>query len=558
MAIELKLPNLGEGIDAAEVVNVFVAVGDVVSVEQELLEVETGKASMPIPSTHAGTVTEVLVAAGDSVAINQVIVRIDAAGAEPAAAATAAAPEPQAAATPAPALKAKSAEPKASKATPAASTAITSIEIKLPNLGEGIEAADVVSLSVQLGDTVEVEQELLEVETGKASMPIPSSHAGKITKILVAPGDKITVNQVLLYIDAIGGQDAPAAKQEHVEAELEPTTATVVPEPKVTSVTGTVVSVEAAISNSSDNVAIRAVPASPSVRRLAREIGINIAEVKGTGPKGRISKEDVKAYSRAKNNSGGVAVSGASASIERRALPDFSKFGSTRAEPVKGIRKITAQHMSYCWSSIPHVTQYDKADITDLDAHRRVLAKKLPIENGGKLTITSILVKIVGAALQKFPNFNVSYDDINQQIVFKDYVNVGVAVDTPKGLVVPVIQNVDQKGIAALSGDLGKYSGLAREGRLSAADMQGGSITISNLGGIGGNAFTPIINWPEVAILGVSRGELEPVWIDGAFQPRMRVPLSLSYDHRVIDGADGARFLRWICEALENPIVALT
>ena len=430
-------------------------------------------------------------------------------------------------------------------------------ELSLPNLGEGIDSADVVSVFVKAGDSVSVDQDLLEVETGKASMPIPSTVDGVIEEVLFSEGDSLSPAQVLFRIntdgaasaapatDATAKVEASAAKPEvdpAKDAAEAPAAAKPAPAPKPSAAP------TPAAAASGD---IKAIPASPSVRRFAREIGINISEVSGTGPKGRISKDDVKAYSKQKNTSGATGGGG----IAAQPLPDLSKFGPVHSEKLSGIRKVTAQHMSYCWSQIPHVTHYDKADITELEALRKKIGPKLKIDHGGKLTITSILLKVTALALKKFPKFNSSLDSINNEIVYKDYVNIGVAVDTPKGLVVPVIKDVDSKSITELSADLGRYSSLAREGKLTPNDMQGGCFTISNLGGIGGNAFTPIVNWPEVAILGVSRGEQEPVYIDGSFQPRLRVPLSLSYDHRVIDGADAARFTRWICVGLEEAIM---
>lgn len=422
-------------------------------------------------------------------------------------------------------------------------------ELSLPNLGEGIDSADVVSVFVSAGDTIAVDQDLLEVETGKASMPIPSTVAGVIEEVLFNEGDSLSPAQVLFKINTDGAAapsaeaPQPAAEPEKAPAPAAPAAET--PKPAAAPAPSTA---PAAPANSGD---IKAIPASPSVRRFAREIGININEVPGSGDRGRISKEDVKAYSKQKNTSGVSSGGG----IAAQPLPDLSKFGPTHSEKLSGIRKVTAQHMSYCWSQIPHVTHYDKADITELEALRKKIGPKLKIDHGGKLTITSILLKITALALKKFPKFNSSLDSINNEIVYKDYINIGVAVDTPKGLVVPVIKDVDSKSITEISADLGRYSSLAREGKLTPNDMQGGSFTISNLGGIGGNAFTPIVNWPEVAILGVSRGEQEPVYIDGSFQPRLRVPLSLSYDHRVIDGADAARFTRWICVGLEEAIM---
>jgi pyruvate dehydrogenase E2 component (dihydrolipoamide acetyltransferase) len=299
----------------------------------------------------------------------------------------------------------------------------------------------------------------------------------------------------------------------------------------------------------------RAAPASPAVRRLAREIGVDINDVEGTGPNGRITQEDVKEHARRILSSVGSA--GAAPGIAARAvrpLPDFSKFGEVERQAWTNIRRVTAEHLSYAWNTIPHVTQFDKADITELEVMRK-RHKEQVAKAGGNLTVTAMLVRILATAVRRFPQFNASIDTERGEIVYKKYVNVGVAVDTDRGLLVPVIRNADQKNITQIAIELNQLAERARDRKLTPDDMSGGSITISNLGGIGGTYFTPIINWPEVAILGVSRGAIEPVWKDGSFQPVQRLPLSLSYDHRVIDGADAMRFLRWVVEMIEQPFL---
>jgi pyruvate dehydrogenase E2 component (dihydrolipoamide acetyltransferase) len=296
-------------------------------------------------------------------------------------------------------------------------------------------------------------------------------------------------------------------------------------------------------------------PASPSVRRLAREIGVDINDVQGTGPVGRISQEDVKEHARRILSSIGSAGSGAVAGARAaRALPDFQKWGEVERQPWSNIRRVTAEHLSYAWSTIPHVTQFDKADITALEELRKKF-KEPVAKAGGNLTVTAMLVRILATAVRKFPQFNASIDGERGELVYKKFVNVGVAVDTDRGLLVPVIRNADRKNIQEIAIEINQLAAKARDKKLTIEEMSGGGISISNLGGIGGTAFTPIVNWPEVAILGVSRGAMEPVWKDGQFEPRLMLPLSLSYDHRVIDGADGMRFMKWVVEAIEQPFL---
>ncbi|MEN8194872.1 MAG: 2-oxo acid dehydrogenase subunit E2, partial [Bacteroidota bacterium] len=303
-----------------------------------------------------------------------------------------------------------------------------------------------------------------------------------------------------------------------------------------------------------EELAKRAAPAAPSVRRFAREIGIDIHQVKGSGPGGRISIEDVKSFAKNINENLSKSTAGAAIGISAEPLPDFSKWGDVDTQPMNNIRKKTAEHLSFAWATIPHVTQFDKADITELEKLRKQFAPKVEAV-GGKLTVTAILLKVIAGALAKFPQFNASVDMGNKSIIYKKYFNIGIAVDTEKGLLVPVIRDVDKKNITQLSVELSEISVKARNNKLTLDDLQGGNFSISNLGGIGGTAFTPVVNSPEVAILGVSRGSYEPVYKDGEFVPRLMLPLSLSYDHRIIDGADAARFIRWVSEALENPFL---
>lgn len=423
------------------------------------------------------------------------------------------------------------------------------IEFKLPELGENIEAGDVVNILVSVGDVLEPEQPVLELETDKATIEVPSPVGGVVKAVLVKNGDTVKVGQPVLAIEAADEQPAaagpppapepPAKPEPPATPAAPPPVDTTLPEPEEWPVH---YQVPEAVTPDS---AVSTVPAAPNLRRLAREIGVDITRVKGTGLGGRITMEDVKRAARERLASGpGPAAP----------LPDFARWGAVRREPMNNIRRKTAEHLSRAWSTIPHVTQFDKADIQELEQLRKRFAKKAE-EAGGKLTITAILVKVVAAALKTFPRFNASVDMAKQEIIYKDYYNIGIAVDTERGLLVPVIRDVDRKNILELAVELAEISNKARNRKLTLEEMQGGNFSITNLGGIGGTAFTPIVNWPEVAILGVARGRVEPVYRDGQVEPRLVLPLALSYDHRVIDGADAARFLRWIVEALEDPLV---
>jgi pyruvate dehydrogenase E2 component (dihydrolipoyllysine-residue acetyltransferase) len=474
-------------------------------------------------------------------------------------------------------------------------------DFTLPELGENVTAGDVVRVLVSPGDSVAKDQPVLELETDKATIEVPSSVAGTVKDVRVKQGERIKVGQVVLTVDdggaaapkaaagkaadegakpkpqptgapAEGGlsqkapgqgegaassggakraredagqgqADQPEAQQAEPVAESKPRRGEVVD----ISRGARAAPAPAASAETVDQGP--AAPAAPSVRRLARELGVDIRRVSGSGPGGRISTEDVQAFVRS-----ALAGGGGPAIATPGALPDFTKWGEVERKPMSNIRRKTAEHLSSAWNQIPHVTQHDKADITAVDELRKKYATQAE-KAGGKLTMTAIALKIAATALQRFPQFNASADIGRNEIVYRKFVHVGVAVDTPRGLLVPVIRDVDRKGIIELAVDLANVSEKARAGKLSLDEMQGGGFTITNLGGIGGTSFTPIVNWPEVAILGISRGAIEPVYDGHTFRPRMMLPLSLSYDHRVIDGADGARFLRWIVDALEQPFV---
>lgn len=549
MAQEVKVPKLGDNIAEAEVVNVLVSVGDTISEGQSLIELESDKASVEVPSTAAGKVQELRVSPGDRVSEDQVILVLEGAVAED----TASPPEPEAEAnspssSDAPAAAEAPAPAKQADAGPASGG---SQEVRVPKLGDNVGSAEITRVLVKAGETIEAGQGLIELESEKASVEVPSPYAGKITSLAVKEGDSVSEEQLILTLTGAAAASPDAADAPAATAE------TAKPAPAVTS------SAEP-VSKPSKPQPERApmpagpaqlgdpAPAAPSVRRFARELGVDVHTVKGSGPGGRISKDDVKAHVKTLLK----APAPASPGLQLPDMPDFSKYGEIKLEKISNVRRATARQMSLSWSQIPHVTQFDSADITHVEAFRKAQAKKVEAA-GGKLTVTAILLKLTALALRRFPQFNASIDLKNDQIVYKQYCHIGVAVDTPRGLVVPVIRDVDQKGLMSLAVELGEVGKKARDKKLTPDDMSGAGFTISNLGGLGTTYFTPIVNWPEVAILGVGRAAHQPVWQDNAFVPRMIMPLSISYDHRLIDGADAARFLRFLAEALENPLSLL-
>ncbi|HVT48631.1 MAG TPA: 2-oxo acid dehydrogenase subunit E2 [Vicinamibacterales bacterium] len=433
-------------------------------------------------------------------------------------------------------------------------------EFVLPELGENVEKGDVVRVLVKAGDRVAVDQPVLELETDKATIEVPSTVAGQVTDVRVKAGEKVKVGQTVLVVDAAASAAAPKADAEPAPAAVPEASApapaaaapapTPAPAPKPAGRPAPVVDIARARSAAPvERVEPAAlVPAAPSVRRYARELGVDIGQVSGSGPGGRIGQEDVKSHVKDLLSGGGPV--GGFARVE--SLPDFSRWGEVEAVPMSNIRRKTAEHLAAAWQA-PHVTQNDKADMTGLEAFRKAYGARVE-KAGAKLTVTVVLLKIVAAALDRFPQFASSFDGANGAIVLKKYRHIGVAVDTPNGLLVPVVRDVDRKSLTEIALELTTLSQKAQQKKLGLDDMAGGVFTISNLGGIGGTSFTPLINPPEVAILGVSRGAFEPVWRDGQFVPCQMLPLSLSYDHRVIDGADAARFLRFVAEGIEQPL----
>jgi pyruvate dehydrogenase E2 component (dihydrolipoamide acetyltransferase) len=426
------------------------------------------------------------------------------------------------------------------------------IDMKLPELGENIEGGDVLRVMVQAGDAVKKDQPVLELETDKATIEVPSSADGVVTEVKIKPGDKVKVGQTIFVVDAPAAKTAPAAAAPspvpapaaapapQPEAAAPPPPAPVAPQKRPAQVVEMTRPKPAGTDTS-------AIPAAPAARRLARELGVNIQEIQGSGPAGRISMDDVTGYAR-RLLQGDVGKSAAAAP-----LPDFSAWGPVERKAMNGVRRTTAHRLTQAWNTVPHVCQHDRADITGLESLRKRLSKTAQADGRAPITITAFLMKALGAALKKFPQMNSSVDLAAEEIIYKQYVHIGVAVDTDRGLLVPVVRDVDQKDLGQVADDIAQAAEKARTRKLSLDDMQGGSVTISNLGGLGAGPFAPIVNWPEVAILGVARARMEPVFADGQFVPRLVMPMSLSYDHRVIDGADGARILRWIVDVVEQP-----
>lgn len=431
------------------------------------------------------------------------------------------------------------------------------IEFKLPELGENIETIQVIKVLVAPGDTISEEQPLFELETDKATLEVPSSVGGIVQEVLATEGSEVTVGQVMLTVagegEAAPPEKAPEAPKEP-ESATEPTAPTpvaeVVPpqesEPASAPPPATEPQPAPPRTASAGGATPYSAPAAPSVRRFAREIGIDVNQVKGSGPHGRVSIEDVKLHATAAQPPVGASAS--------PPLHDFEKFGPVTREKMSVIRRKTAEHMGLSWGQIPHVTVFDQADITDLDRLRKQYADRA-VQQGGKLTMAVMVCKVAAAALRMFPRFNSSIDMTAREIILKSYVNLGVAVSTDRGLVVPVIKDADRKNMVQIAVEIGQIAAKAREGRIELSDLEGGTFTVTNLGRICGTFFTPIINYPEVAILGIGRAQPQPVIREGAVETRTMLPLSLSFDHRIIDGSDGAQFLRWVIDAVEQPLL---
>jgi len=568
---EFKLPELGENVDQGDLVRLMISPGASIIEGQPVMELETEKAVVEVPSSVSGTVKEIRVKEGQKVKVGQVIFTVDNGAAMAARAPSSARTVP--AAEPLQPSQTNAADPPAE--APAELPAPTApllgpVEFKLPELGENISEGDLVHLMISPGMRVSEGQPVMELETDKAVVEVPSSVAGIVKEVRVKQGDKVKVGQVIFTVEdgavtppvrskhapvehVSGQHGARLAFQAAIRAEGKTEEQALPPDQPQTPLPA--FAMPAQLGKVAGTEHREPVPAAPHVRRLARELGIEIHDVKGTGPGGRISEDDVKAYSKQLlAASSAAAQTSLAARIIQPELPDFSKWGKIERVSIRGVRRKTAEHLWEAWRTIPHVTQNDRADITELEQLRARFAPKAA-EAGGKMTVTAIALKVCASALRIFPQFNASIDLPKEEIIYKQYVNIGVAVDTDRGLLVPVIRDVDKKNIVELAAELTQLSKKARDKKLAPAEMEGGTFTITNLGGIGGTGFSPIVNYPEVAILGLSRSSMEPVWMNGKFEPRLVLPLSLSYDHRLIDGADAARFLRWIAEAFEQPFL---
>ncbi|PKM18909.1 MAG: dihydrolipoamide acetyltransferase [Gammaproteobacteria bacterium HGW-Gammaproteobacteria-15] len=540
MTIEIHVPDIGA--DEVEVTEILVKVGDKVAADQSLLSVEGDKASMEVPANDAGVVKEIKVKVGDKVKTGSLIMTFEG---ESAAKADAAPAKEEA--------KAESkADSKAEAKTDSKATASVQ-DVKVPDIGG--DAVEVTEIMVKVGDTVSEDQSLLSVEGDKASMEVPAPFAGKVKEIKISVGDKVSTGSLIMLFETTGSAVAAPAEAEapkaESKAETKAETKTEAPAAKA----------EAAPASNDGFVENSAYAhASPVIRRLAREFGINLAKVKGTGRKDRVVKEDVQNYvkqlvKQAESGASSGSGSGNSMGFDLIAWPkvDFAKFGEVETKPLSRIQKLSGNNLHRNWVRIPHVTQFDEADITGLEDFRKeqnALAEKKKL--GVKYTPLVFIMKAVAKALEEFPTFCSSLSEDGQSLVLKKYVHLGIAVDTPNGLVVPVVKDVNKKGIIELSRELQDISVKAREGKLTSADMQGGCFTISSLGGIGGTAFTPIVNAPEVAILGVSKSDIKPKWNGKEFEPKLMLPLSMSYDHRVIDGALAARFTATLASYLAD------
>ena len=587
--VDIQVPDIGD-FDEVSVIELLVKPGDTVAAEQSLITVESDKASMEIPSSHAGIVKEIKVKLDDKVKQGSVVLTLEVAGAaqsEPKQASAQAAPGPAAIKTEAPAAPAASAP----AAAPLPPTAASPVEVRVPDIGDFKDVV-VIEVLVKTGETVKVEQSLITVESDKASMEIPSSAAGVIKELKVKLGDTVNIGDLLAILEgaasAAASQPAAAASPAQPAAAVSAASAASPSgslDPAAVSATGygdpePAPAAGTPASKSESAPAALAVPAhdpagspaaglphaSPSVRKFARELGVPLAELKGSGPKGRITQDDVQAFTKsvmtgdtrtqaqtakapAPAPAAGVGSLGTGLDLLPWPKVDFAKFGPVERQPLSRIKKISGANLHRNWVMIPHVCNHDDADITELEAFR-VQMNKENEKSGVKITMLAFLIKASVAALKKFPQFNASLD--GDQLVLKQYFNIAFAADTPNGLVVPVIKEADKKGIIQISQEMGELAKKARDGKLGPADMQGACFTISSLGGIGGRYFTPIINAPEVAIMGVCKSRIEPVWDGKAFQPRLMQPLSLSWDHRVIDGAAAARFNAYFGQVLAD------
>ena len=548
MSIEFKLPEVSEGVTSVDVAEVRVKEGDTIESGAVICEVETDKAVAEINCPHAGKVTKLLIKTGDKINVGQPIMFIEAASA---AAAPAAKPMPQPAAAPVPAATA-TAPPQ--PARPAAAVTSGPVEFKLPEVSEGVAKVDVASVSVKVGDAISKGDVVCEVETDKAVAEITCPYTGTITAVHVTPGMSIAVGAPLLTINAASAVAAPAAAlpaaQPTTSAPVATSATQIVDPAPAAHAPCTAPALTAATLPKSDGPPVAA---GPGVRRFARKLGVNLKQIPGTASGGRITLEDVEAFVHKRMTQPPVSSAAAGPGfgiVQAAPLPDFSKFGPVEKQPMNKIFRMAASNLHTAWVTIPHVTQHDLSDITELESARKRYVKANP--SSPKITMTAIMIKAVVGALKAYPNFNSSVDMATGELILKHYYHIGVAVDTPNGLVVPVIRNCDQKNVLQVAAELTDLATRARDRKLKTEEMQGGTFTITNLGGIGGTAFTPIVNYPEVAILGMSRGQTQLSLEEGQLTERLMLPLSLSYDHRAVNGADAARFVVKLSGSLTN------
>lgn len=505
--IEVAVPDIGD-FDAVDVIEVLVSIGDVVEVEQALLTLESDKASMEIPSSAAGTVMEILVNVGDSVAEGSIVIRLTQSAV---------------------AMTEEKAEPMLVEAAPIVST--DAINVHVPDIGD-FDEVEVIEINVAVGDVVEEEQCLVTLESDKASMEIPSTAAGTVTAINIAVGDKVAEGGLIVVLAGVA--PVPSQKESSDIAPVKQSASVAAAAKKPPAPQTAVVSTSKPMGH---------IHASPAVRKFARELGVDLSTVKkATGPKGRLLKDDIKNHVKQVISAGVNAVVSGGTGIPPIPEVDFSKVGEIESKPLSKIKRLTGINLTRAWLNVPMVTHHDLADITEMEVFRKSL-KGDAEKRGVKVTFLAFIMKALVAALKEFPQFNASLAVDGQSLIYKKYYNIGIAVATPNGLVVPVFKDVDKTSIFDLAAQMSVASKKARDGKLSAKEMQGGCMTISSLGGIGGTAFTPIVNAPEVAILGVTRGDIQPVWDGKEFKPRLMLPLDVTYDHRVIDGADAAAFM---------------
>lgn len=578
MSVEFTLPSIGEGVETADVAEILVSEGDTVEAEQIVAELETEKAVVELPCPHAGRITKIHVSAGDTIRVGDVFLTIEENGAPaPDAAATEAnAPGEQESQAGESAEAREPAEPAVETEEPASPPDESErvVEFELPHIGEGVDSAEIAELRIAAGDEIDADAIVMELETEKAVVELPCPFAGTIEEVNVAAGDTVQVGQVLFRIKTTSAPAKPSPPKEKERRER-PAEHPTEPAPESRSESAaapttreerpqTTKVFDARGRESEDRRERPPVPAAPSTRRLARQLGVNLRNVQGSGPGGRITRDDVKAFVKGRfegstlpavpSRGGEIITAGA---LAPPPLPDFSKFGTVERQKLNRLARTAAENLTVSWNVIPHVTQHDRADITDLEAARKRFVKGIG-QNGPKVTMTAIAIKALAICLQSHPKFNSSLDPETQELVLKKFYHIGCAVDTEHGLVVPVIQDCDKKSILNIAGELNEMAAQARDRKLPLEAMQGATCTVTNLGGIGGTAFTPIVNYPEVCILGMARTQPELQLADGNVQQRMMLPLALSYDHRVINGADAARFVATLCNLLADPFQLLS